>query len=66
MTSADKDRILNHLRSWYRSHSQSVEHFSECGNEKATDYHKKQLQNLEWMAKIIKEVKVDNSNDCPF
>ena len=66
MTSSDRDRILNHLRSWYRSHSQSIEHFSECGNEKAADYHKKQLQNLEWMAKIIKEVKADDSNDCPF
>ena len=66
MTSADKDRILNHLRSWYRSHSQSVEHYDECGNEKAADYHRKQLQNLEWMAKIIKEVEVNNSNDCPF
>lgn len=66
MTSADKDRILNHLRSWYRSHTQSVKHFSECGNEKAADYHNKQLQNLEWMAKIIKEVEVNNSNDCPF
>ncbi len=66
MTSADKDRILNHLRSWYRSHSKSIAHFTEVGNEDATSYHRKQLENLEWMAKIIKEVKVDNSDDCPF
>lgn len=66
MTSADKDRILNHLRSWYRSHAQSVEHYNECGNEKAADYHKKQLENLKWMAGIIKEIKVKNSDDCPF
>lgn len=66
MTSSDKDRMLNHFRSWYKSHAQSVEHFTEAGNSKAVEYHQKQLENLEWMAKIIKSIKTEKSKDCPF
>ena len=66
MTSSDKDRMLNHFRSWYKSHAQSVEHFTESGNDKAVEYHKKQMDNLEWMAKIVKSLDTEEGIDCPF
>ena len=66
MTSVDKDRMISHLRSWYKSHSQSVEHFEEVGNTKAVEYHKKQMENICWMADIIKTIKTKDGDDCPF
>ena len=65
ITSSDKDRILNHLRAWYKSHAQSVEHFVETGNNKAMEYHRKQMENICWMAEQIKSIKT-KGGDCPF
>lgn len=69
ITEYDKNRALNNLRHWYKSHKQSLAHYEEQGNEKATDYHKNQMYQLKWMAnlinnlEVIKDFELDDEDD---
>lgn len=66
ITSADKDRALNHLRNWYRSFAKSSAYFHEQGNEKSAEYNETQMKNLEWLANLIKSIEAEDGGDCPF
>lgn len=66
MNANDKERMLTHLRTWYRSHVQSMDYYSERENNSASDYHEKQLRNIEWMAETIKAIQVDEGTEVPF
>lgn len=73
ITAYDKNRALNNLRHWYKSHKQSLAHYEEQGNEKATDYHKNQMNQLKWMANLINQLEVredfeldDDDDKLPF
>ena len=66
ITSADKDRALNHLRNWYRSFAKSSAYFHEQGNEKSAEYNETQMKNLEWLANLIKSIEAEDGDDCPF
>ena len=56
LTVYEKERILNTLRHWYSSHKNSMAHYQSIGNEKASDYHKSQMQTLVWMANVINKL----------
>ena len=66
ITLSDKDRMLAHLRSWYKSHAQSLAHYADAGNDKATEYHRRQMENLEWMANLIKSLDTEEGIEVPF
>lgn len=73
ITQYDKNRALNNLRHWYKSHKQSLAHYEEAGNDKATDYHKNQMNQLKWMANLINKLEVvkdfeldDDDDNVPF
>ena len=66
ITSADKDRALNHLRNWYRSFAKSSAYYHEQGNEKSAEYNETQMKNLEWLANLIKSIEAKDGDDCPF
>ena len=66
ITSADKDRALNHLRNWYRSFAKSSTYYHEQGNEKSAEYNETQMKNLEWLANLIKSIEAEDGDDCPF
>ena len=73
ITEYDKNRALNNLRHWYKSHKQSLAHYEEQGNEKATDYHRNQMNQLKWMANLINQLEVredfeldDDDDKLPF
>ena len=73
ITQYDKNKALNNLRHWYKSHKQSLTHYEEQGNEKAVDYHKNQMYQLKWMANLINQLEVredfeldDDDDKLPF
>lgn len=71
ITESEKNRALKQLRHWYSSHKNSIAHYEQEGNEKAVDYHNKQLNNLVWFANLINRLDTIpdvnlNSDDVPF
>ena len=73
ITQYDKNRALNNLRHWYKSHKQSLDHYEEQGNEKAVDDHKNQMYQLKWMANLRNQLEVredfeldDDDDKLPF
>lgn len=66
MGTNDKERMLSHLRIWYRSHARSMEYNTEKGYDAAAEYHEKQMRNIIWMAETIKAIQVDEGTEVPF
>ena len=66
ITSADKDRAINHLRNWYHSFANASAYYHERGNEKSTEYNKTQMKNLEWLANLIKSIEAEDGDEGPF